>query len=105
MKLIAKTQTGYLAEVNENEVAQLLGHYNGHASDFVSMVRAYSTRDNLTGLEIDITQMYQMASMLRGLNKDNIADAKKQLERTQSKLKDLEDLVNKMTLLTTLKEA
>lgn len=104
MKLIAKTKTGYLAEVHENEVAQLLGHYSCHASDFVSLLRSYGN-DDLTGLEIDITQMYNMAGMLRGLNKDNIYDAKKQLEKTQQKLSELEDIVNKMTLLDTLKEA
>lgn len=104
MKLIAKTKTGYLAEVHANEVAQLLGYYSCHASEFVSMSRSHGS-DDLTGLEIDITRMHNTAGMLRGLNKDNIYDAKKQLEKAQQKLGELEDIVNKMTLLDTIKEA
>lgn len=105
MKIIAKTETGYLAEIQENEVAQLLGYYSGHDSDFVKMARSHSDRMDLTRLEIDITRMHNTASMLRGLNKDYIHDAKKQLERAQSDLDDLEDTVNKMTLFETLKDA
>ena len=104
MKLIAKTKTGYLADLDENEVAQLLGHYSCHASEFVSFLRSYGS-DDLTGFEIDVTRMHNTAGMLRGLNKDNIYDAKKQLEKAQQKLGELEDIVNKMTLLDTLKDA
>ena len=103
MKIIAKTEKGYLAEVDEKEIANLIGCYGTYEVEFRNLLSA--SKDNLTGVDIDVNQIYSMATMLRGLNKEDIADAKKELKNTQEKLGELENIVNKMTLLTTLKEA
>lgn len=103
MKIIAKTEHGYLAELHETEIANIIGHYSTYETEFRALL---SSRDgNLTGLEIDVAKMYDTARMLRGLNKDHIADAKAKLESTRKKLEGLEDIVNKMTLFDTLEKA
>lgn len=103
MKIIAKTKDGYLADLTEEEIANIMGHYSTYEPEFRKLL---SNRDSdLTGLYIDIAKMYDMAKMLRGLNKGQISNAKGQLESARKNLEELEDTVNKMTLFDTLEQA
>lgn len=104
MKLIATTKTGYLAEVSETEVANLLGYSSTYDDGYRTLQRNYPD-ENLTGLEIEIERMHDVAKMLRNLTQTDIAKARQTLRYTQEKIDELQDIVDKLTLFETLKEA
>lgn len=104
MKIIATTKTGYLAEIKEGEIANLLGHDSTYDDGFRTVVRNQPSED-FTGFEIDVERMYDVAKMLRNLNQTDIAKARQTLRYTQEKIDELQDIVDKMTLFETLKEA
>ena len=104
MKFIARTKTGYLAEVDESEIANLLGYNSTYDDGFRTLVRNRPGED-LTGFEVEVEKMYDIAMMLRNLNKTNIAKAQDTLRYAQEKVDELQDVVEKLTLFETLKEA
>lgn len=103
MKIIARTENNYLAEISVDEVANLLGFDSVYKDEYRQEVR--SNGDTLTGLEIDIEKMYDTALMLRGLNKGDIKRASEYIKSAQQDLDTLAEVVNKMTLFETLKDA
>ena len=103
MKIIARTENKYLAEISVDGVANLLGFDSAHKDEFRQEVR--SNGDTLTGLEIEVEKMYDTALMLRGLNKGDIKRASDYIKSAQQDLDTLAEVVNKMTLFETLKDA
>lgn len=104
MRLIASTKSGYLAEVSETEIANLLGYDSTYDDGYRTLQRNYPN-ENLTGLEIEVERMYDVAKMLRNLNTTDIAKARQTLRYTQEKIDELQDIVDKLTLFETLKKA
>jgi len=104
MKLIARTKTGYLAEIEEGEIANLLGYNSTYDDGYRTVVRNQPSED-LTGFEVEVERMYDIAKMLRGLNKTDIEKVQATLRNTQEKIDELQDIVNKLTLFETLKDA
>lgn len=104
MKIIATTKDGYLAEIKGEEIANLLGYDSSYDDGFRTVVRN-QVHEDLAGFEIEVEKIYDLAKMLRGLNKADIAQARKTLKYTQEKIDELQNIVDKLTLFETLKEA
>lgn len=93
MKIIAKTDSGYLVDATKNELALIMGIRS--ASD----VKEASLRN---GAEIEIREVDKVARFVRNLDSSKMLMIKKQLEIAIDDIDEAMDTVQQMTLFDTL---
>ena len=99
MKIIAKTETGYLVEANADEVAQL----HGFESSYDSAYRKIMYNPEI-GHEIDIGKITKAAKYVRTLDSAVLEQSTDRLLSMVEKLTEVRDLVYKLNMFEDLKK-
>lgn len=99
MKIIAKTETGYLVDASENEIAQLHGYEGAYDSDYRKTI-SFGSR----GSEIDISKIVQAAKYVRTLDSAVLKQSTDRLLSMVEKLTEVRDLVYKLNMFEDLKK-
>lgn len=98
MKVIANTEHGHLLEVNNDELAQILG-YSGHYDP------DYKRTTNHIGLEYDISKVVKTAQYVRNLDKDVLTESHKRLMAMADRVNEVRELVYQLNVFEDLREA
>lgn len=99
MRIIAKTETGYLVEANADEVAQLHGFESSYDSAYRKIMY-----DPEIGHEIDIGKITKAAKYVRTLDSAVLEQSHERLLTMAERLNDVRDLVCKLNLFEELKK-
>jgi hypothetical protein len=98
MKIIARTETGFLVDASENEIAQLHG-YEGPYDNAYRKVISYAA----PGAEIDINKIVKAAKFVRTLDSAVLKHSHERLLTMAEKLTEVRDLVYKLNMFEDLK--
>ena len=98
MKIIAKTETGYLVDASEDEIAQL----HGYESSYDSVYRK-AISHAAPGAEIDISKIVKAAKYVRTLDSAVLEQSHERLLTMAEKLTEVRDLVYKLNIFEDLK--
>jgi len=98
MKIIAGTNDGYIMEVSNNEVAQIMGFRGAHDINFRN--RLPEIDDN-----ISIDDTATISQYVRNLDKDQLQVIKHDLEGVIKNIEGAMKKVQAMNLFETIKEA
>jgi hypothetical protein len=99
MKIIAKTESGYLVDASENEIAQLHGYEGHYDSDYRKAVS-----NAVPGAEIDISKIVKAAKYVRTLDSAVLEQSHDRLLTMADKLSEVRDLVYKLNMFEDLKK-
>ena len=99
MKIIAKTETGYLVDASEDEIAQL----HGYESSYDSVYRK-TVYDPEIGSSIDISKIVKAAKYVRTLDSAVLEQSHERLLTMAKKLTEVRDLVYKLNMFEDLKK-
>lgn len=99
MKIIAKTETGFLIDASANEIAQLHGYEGHYDSDYRKAVSHAAP-----GAEIDISKIVKSAKYVRTLDSAVLEQSTDRLLSMVEKLTEVRDLVYKLNMFEDLKK-
>ncbi len=97
MKIIGKTDGGFLVDCTMNEIALLRGHDSRHASEFYA-------GDQHIGSRWKIEKIHEDAKFLRGVATQDLEHAKKQLSDIMDDIDTTILTVKKVQLFETIKK-
>ena len=98
MKIIAKTENGFLVDASEDEVAQLHG-YDSHYDSVYRQAVGHAA----PGSVIDISKIIKAAKYVRTLDSAVLEQSHERLLTMAEKLNDIRDLVYKLNMFEDLK--
>lgn len=84
MKVIGKTESGFILSAEKNEIANLIGYYSGYSEGLPKLS---------VGSEIDVHSMYQQLYVLSAHNK-SIKDVQKKLSDIVSGLDEVKPVIS-----------
>jgi len=97
MKIIAKTESNYMVEVTEHEIALILGFRTNAETGF--------SRDMLRiGTQLEITKIDKVSRFVRNLDETKLEMIKKQLQSAIDGIDDAAETTQALTLFKTLEE-
>lgn len=99
MKIIAKTETGFLVDASEDEIAQLHGYDSHYDSDYRKTISYVSP-----GAEINISKITKSAKYVRTLDSAVLEQSHERLLNMAEKLTEVRDLVYKLNVFEDLKK-
>ena len=99
MKIIAKTEKGFLVDASANEIAQLHGYESDYDSDYRKAVS-----NAAPGAEIDISKITKAAKYVRTLDSAVLEQSTDRLLSMVEKLTEVRDLVYKLNMFEDLKK-
>ena len=97
MKIIGKTENGFIADLTSSELALILGFRSVMDSD-------YRRKKISTGDDVEIVKMADTAKFIRGLDVGKLSSIIRDLESAISGVDDATSTVRALTLFETLKE-
>ena len=99
MKIIAKTENGFLIDASANEIAQLHGYEGDYDSDYRKTISFAGP-----GAEIDISKIVRAAKYVRTLDSSVLEQSNDRLLSMVEKLTEVRDLVYKLNMFEDLKK-
>ena len=99
MKIIAKTENGFLIDASANEIAQLHGYESDYDSDYRKVVS-----NAVPGAGIDISKIGRAAKYVRTLDSAVLEQSTDRLLSMVEKLTEVRDLVYKLNMFEDLKK-
>ena len=102
MKIIAKTDNGFLLEASRNEIAQLMGFKDGWDKGFDKEWKS-DVLGNLNK-QFDIDKVVETANYVRTLDRQTLLNTQHRFERLAKEVEDVRNEVSKLNLFDTLKE-
>lgn len=96
MKIIAKTEKGFLIEADKHDLAALMGYTSPYDSAFEQAIRGWDNK--VIGQEFDIVQATKTADYIRTLDTKVLADAQKEFESLARQMEETRNKILKLNL-------
>ena len=96
MKIIAKTETGFLIEAEQKDLAALMGYTSYYDSDYGKTIKDWGNK--IIGQEFDIVQATKTADYIRTLDTKVLADAQKEFESLARQMEETRNKILKLNL-------
>lgn len=97
MKLIAKTDNGFLADLTANEVAMILGFRSAYDDN-------YKKAQIKIGADIPVNRIKSTAEFVRTMEESRLKNLRQSLENAITDINNASDTVNKLKLFDALKK-
>lgn len=96
MKIIAKTNRGFLIDCDRGEIAFILGFDGTHNTEFQNLKLEIGTA-------LEVRKINEVSAFVRGLDKDKLKYLRENLQKTLDAINEATDTVHSLTLFDKLK--